>query len=105
MTIRQYLRYRGNRSALAAIVILLLTGAVMSPGPRNYVVRSIIGVLIAALIGAIFWGLFEIPCPNCRRSLGRIGFWVANGRMCDSSPRCPHCDMSVDQEIPAGQNK
>ena len=100
MTIRQYLRYRGNRSALAAIVILLLTGAVMSPGPRNYVVRSIIGVLVAALVGAVFWGLFEIPCPNCRRSLGRVGFWVANGRMLDSSPRCPHCDISVDEEIP-----
>ncbi len=106
MTIRQYLRYRGNRSALAAIVILLLTGAVMSPGPRNYVVRTVIGVLIAALVGAIFWGLFEIlaltqlpPIPRPDRVLGG----QRTNACFDSSPRCPYCDVSVDQELPAAK--
>jgi hypothetical protein len=74
MTIRQYLRRFASRSALGAMAFLLVLGTVMSPGPRNFELRFILGVFIAAVMGAVFWNLFRIPCPKCHKALGDAGF-------------------------------
>lgn len=100
MTIRQYLIRRANRTQVATIAFLLAVGILMSPGPRIYALRIALGVVIAAVIAAAFWSLFEIPCPSCRKPMGRIGFWVANARMLSTSPNCPHCGISVDAQLP-----
>jgi hypothetical protein len=104
MTIRQYLMRRCNRSVGGTIAFLVVAGALVSSGPRVFVMRFVFGVVIAAVVVAAFWSLFEIPCPKCRKPMGRVGFWVANGRMVKTSPRCPHCDISVDEEIPGAPN-
>jgi endogenous inhibitor of DNA gyrase (YacG/DUF329 family) len=49
--------------------------------------------------------LFEIPCPKCRKPMGRVGFWVANGRMEKTAPSCPHCGISVDDAVPTEKSE
>jgi len=100
MTIRQYLMRRCNRSLTGTIAFLLLAGALITSGPSNFGLRAIWALLIAVVVTAVVWSLFEIPCLNCLKPMGRVGFWVANGRMVETSPRCPHCDISVDEKIP-----
>jgi len=101
MTIRQYLQRFASRSALGAVAFLLLAGIVMSPGPRNFELRFILGVFIAAVMGAVVWNLFRIPCPNCSQPLGSAGFWTANGRVTGASSRCPHCGIGFDATMPS----
>jgi hypothetical protein len=101
VTIRQYLMRRCNRAVGGTIAFLLVAGALVSSGPRVFVIRFVFAVVIAAVVVAAIWSLFEIPCPNCRKPMGPVGFWVANGRMRKTATRCPHCDVSVDEEVPA----
>jgi hypothetical protein len=98
MTIRQYLKRRSDRFATLACVFLLIVGVVIGYAPRNIAIRIVFAVLVGAVLAAAFWSLFETPCPNCGKSMGRIGFWVSVGRK--SAERCPHCDISVDIDIP-----
>ena len=101
MTIRQYLIRRCNRAVSGTIAFLLVAGALVSSGPRIFVMRFVFAVVMAAVVAAAIWSLFEIPCPNCRKSMGRIGFWVANGRMKHDAACCPHCGVGVDAAFPA----
>ena len=87
------------------IAFLVVTGALVSSGPRVFVIRFVFAVVIAAVVVAAIWSLFEIPCPNCRKSMGHVGFWVANGRMANTAPHCPHCDVSVDEAVPGAPHK
>jgi hypothetical protein len=100
VTIRQYLMRRCSRAVTGTIAFLVVAGALVSSGPRVFVIRFVLAVVITAVVAAAIWSLFEIPCPNCRKPMGRVGFWVANGRMERTVPRCPHCDVSVDEEVP-----
>jgi Immunity protein 27 len=100
VTIRLYLMRRANRTITGVAAFLLLAGALVSSGPRGFVLRFVFSVPIVAVVIAAFWSLFEVPCLNCRKHLGRVGFWVANGRMRGVSPQCPHCGISLDSEIP-----
>jgi hypothetical protein len=99
MTIRLYLMRRANRTATGVVAFLLLAGTLVRSGPRGFVFRFVLSVLIVAVVMAAFWSLFEVPCLNCRKHLGRVGFWVANGRMRSASPQCPHCGISLDSEL------
>lgn len=98
MTIRQYLTRRGDRYATLAFAFLLVAGVVTGYAPRILAVRIVFAVLVGVVLAAAFWSLFEIPCPNCGKSMGSTGFWVSVGRK--SAERCPHCDVSVDIEMP-----
>lgn len=100
MTNRQYLVRRANRTVTATIAGLIVAGLVVTSGPRIFVLRFVFSVVLGAGVLAAFWSLFEIPCLNCQEALGRIGFWVANGRKFDESPKCPNCGISVDTEVP-----
>ena len=97
MTIRQYLMRRCNRAVSGTIAFLIVAGALVSSGPRMFVIRFGFAVVIAAVVVAAIWSLFEIPCPICHKSMGRVGFWVATGRMKKTAPRCPHCGVGVDE--------
>jgi hypothetical protein len=103
MTIRQYLKRRSDRYAALACVFLLAVGIAMGYAPRILSIRIVFAVLVGVVLLAAFWSLFEIPCPNCEKSLGSIGFWVSVGR--SSAERCPHCDISVDMDVPPERNK
>ena len=105
MTIRQYLMRRCNRAVSGTIAFLVVAGALVSSGPRMFVIRFVFAVVIAAVVVAAIWSLFEIPCPICHKAMGRVGFWVANGRMEKTAPRCPHCEVSVEEEVPATPRK
>jgi hypothetical protein len=100
MTIRYYLRRFASRSAVGAVAFLLVVGMVMSPGPRNFELRFIVGVIVAAVMGAVFWNLFRIPCPSCQKPLGSAGFWAANGSQSEGASRCPHCGIAFEAAMP-----
>ena len=100
MTIRQYLIRRGDRYATLAFAFLLAVGVAMGYAPRILAIRIVFAVLVGVVLAAAFWSLFEISCPNCGKPMGSIGFWVSLGRSRQVSARCPHCDISVDAEVP-----
>jgi hypothetical protein len=100
MTIRRYLEGRCSRTVAGTMAFLIIIGIAFNAVPRIFILRFVLAVLVAALAMAAFWSLFEIPCPNCRRSLGTVGFRVANGLSRQSSPHCPHCDISIDAPMP-----
>jgi hypothetical protein len=100
MTIRQYLKRRTDRYLTFGIVFLLIIGALMSRAPRILGVRIVFAVLIGVVLAAGFWSLVEIPCPNCLKSLGRVGFWFSVGRTRGVATRCPHCGISIDADMP-----
>ena len=102
MTTRQYLIRRAKATIRGTVAFLLLAGALLTAGPRGFVMSFVIAVVIGAVVLAAFWSLFEVPCPNCRQALGSIGFRVGNGQMRDRSPNCPHCGVSLDETMPGG---
>jgi len=103
MTIRQHLRRRSDRYATLAFAFLLVVGVVAGYTPRILAIRIVFAVLVGVVLAAAFWSLFEIPCPNCRKSMGSTGFWVSMGRK--SAESCPHCDISVDIDVPNRETK
>ena len=105
MTIRQYLMRRCSRTVTGTIAFLIVAGALVSSGPRVFVIRFVFAVVMAAVVVAAIWSLFEIPCPKCRKPMGRVGFWVANGRMEKTAPSCPHCGISVDDAVPTEKSE
>jgi hypothetical protein len=100
MTIRQYLKRRGDRYATLAVVFLLAVGIAAGYAPRILAIRIVVAILIGVVLVAAFWSLFEIPCPNCGKSMGRVGFWVSVGRASKLTERCPHCGIGVDVDVP-----
>ena len=101
MTIRDYLQRRCRRTVTGTVVFLIVIGLSFGAVPWLFVLRFVLAVLGGAVVAAAFWSQFEIPCPNCKRSLGRIGFMGGTGGYAGSAPHCPHCDISVDAELPA----
>jgi hypothetical protein len=99
MTIRQSLERRGQRTVRGTLAFLLVAGILVSSGPRIFVLRFVFAVLIGAVVLAAVWSLFEIPCPNCRKRLGRFGFCLASGLPVSRWSHCPHCNVGLDQEI------
>jgi hypothetical protein len=100
MTIRNLLKRRSDRYARYASLFLLLVGASTSLLPRSFAVRFAFAAVIAVIVVAAFWSLFEIPCPVCRKALGILGLRVALGGLRKSVPRCPHCSTGIDDELP-----
>jgi hypothetical protein len=100
MTIREALRRRSDRYATLAFVFLLAVGVAMGYAPRSLAIRIVFAVLVGVVLAAAFWSLFEIPCPNCGKRLGRVGFWVSVGRVSNTPEHCPHCAIGVDVNIP-----
>lgn len=100
MTIRQYLIRRNDRYATLAFAFLLAVGVAAGYMPRILAIRIVFAVLICVMLAAAFWSLFDIPCPNCGKPMGSVGFWVSLGRSRGVLVRCPHCDISVDTEVP-----
>jgi hypothetical protein len=100
MTIRQYLKRRSDRYAFLAVVFLLAVGILMGYVPRILAVRIVFAVLVGAVLAAAFFSLFEIPCPNCGKRLGSVGFWVSVGRASRVPEHCPHCGVGVDVDVP-----
>jgi hypothetical protein len=100
MTIRHYLIRRSDRYATLAVVFLLAVGVAAEYAPRILAIRIVFAVLVCVILAAAFWSLFEISCPNCGKPMGSVGFWVSLGRARAVSVRCPHCDISVDAEMP-----
>ena len=97
MTIRQYLKRRGDRYATLAVVFLLAVGIAAGYAPRILAIRIVAAILIGVVLAAAFWSLFEIPCPNCGKPMGTVGFWVSVGRV---NKGCPHCGIGVDVDTP-----
>jgi hypothetical protein len=100
MSIRQYLKRRGDRYATLAVVFLLAVGIAAGYAPRILAIRIVAAILIGVVLAAAFWSLFEIPCPNCGKTMGGVGFWVSVGRVSKVTERCPHCGIGVDVDIP-----
>jgi peptidoglycan/LPS O-acetylase OafA/YrhL len=102
MTIRQYLKRRSDRYASLAVAFLLAVGIAMGYAPRILAIRIVFAVLVAVVLAAAFWSLFEIPCPNCGKRLASVGFWVSVGRVSSVAEHCPHCGIGIDADMPGG---
>ena len=100
MTIRQYLKRRSDRYATMAFAFLLIAGIAAGYAPRILAIRIVFAVLVAVVLVAAFWSLFETPCPNCGKRLGAVGFWVGVGRTSKVPEHCPHCGIGVDVDMP-----
>jgi hypothetical protein len=100
MTIRQYLVRRNDRYATLAVAFLFAMGIAAGYAPRILAIRIVFAILIGVVLLAAVWSLFEIPCPNCGKRMGRIGFWVSVGRASEVPERCPHCGIGVDVAMP-----
>jgi hypothetical protein len=101
MTTRQYLRQRWTRTVFAAIALFFAAGLLeyflSGEGTSDYFLRATVLVAFACLL----WNQARTPCLKCRRPLG-IGalWWVATRPRAHYSPRCPHCNVSIDRDIP-----
>jgi hypothetical protein len=104
MTIREILRRRSDRYAFRACAFLLAAGIIVAYVPRILALRIVCAVLIAVVLAAAFWSLFDIACPNCGKRLGSVGFWVSLGRSGDKVSHCPHCNIGVDVNVPDRPN-
>jgi hypothetical protein len=100
MTIRQYLKRRSDRYSTWAFAFLLAAGIAMGYAPRILAIRIVFAVLVAVVLAAAFWSLFEIPCPNCCKRLGSVGFWASVGRVSKVPEHCPHCGIGIDADMP-----
>ena len=100
MTNRQHLIRRANRTITATIAGLIIAGLIATSTPGIFVLRFVIAVVLGAGVVAAVWTLFEIPCLNCQKAMGSVGFWVASGRKSAAVPICPGCGISVDAEVP-----
>jgi predicted RNA-binding Zn-ribbon protein involved in translation (DUF1610 family) len=100
MTIRQILRRRSDQYASWAFAFLLAAGIAAGYAPRILAIRIVFALLVGVVLAAAFWSLFEIPCPNCGKRLGSVGFRVSVGRASGKPEHCPHCGIGVDEELP-----
>lgn len=102
MTIRQFLMRLASQYRVRTAAFLLASGALVSIAFRSFTLRFACAVLMAVVTLAAFWSLFQIPCPRCRKSLGLVGFKVANsgwGKR-GAPAHCPNCNVSVDEPMP-----
>lgn len=99
MTIRQYLKRRSDRYSGLAVVLLIGVGIVAGYLPRILALRIVFAVLVGVLLAAAFFSLFEIPCPNCGKRMGAVGFWISVGRRSKEPEHCPHCGVGVDVDL------
>jgi hypothetical protein len=104
VTIRQFLIRRGSQYLSRTAAFLLASGALVSITFRSFALRFACAVVMAVVVLAAVWSLFQIPCPRCRKSLGLVGFKVANssGRGRTIPVQCPHCGVSVDEPMQSG---
>jgi len=100
MTIRGLLRRRSRQYSNRAVAFLLVSGALVCIATRSFVVRFVCAVVILIVVVAAFLSLLQIPCSKCGKSLGVLGFKVANsplGRRDTVPAFCPHCNVSFDE--------
>ncbi len=101
MTTRQYLRQRWTRTVFSAIALFFAEGLLeyflSGEDTSDYFLRATVLVAFACLL----WNQARTPCLKCRKPLG-IGalWWVKTPPRGDLSPRCPHCNVSIDRDIP-----
>jgi hypothetical protein len=100
MTIRQYLRALASRYVNRLMIFLIIAGAMMAISTDIFVIRFAFAVVMLVVVIAAVVHLFQVPCPSCRKSLGRTGFLAANAGGSNSEVHCPHCGVNFDSEMP-----
>lgn len=102
LTIRQFLMRRSEQYSSRVVIFVLASGTLVTFAFRNFALRFACAVVIAVVVTAAFWSLFQIPCPKCRNPLGMIGFKTANSGLASRQKpaRCPHCEVNFDEPMP-----
>ncbi len=101
MTTRQYLRGRWTGTVISAIALFAAEGILehflVDDGTTDYFLRATVLLAFACLL----WNQARTPCLKCRKALG-IGalWWVMSHQGARNPPRCPHCSLSIDRDIP-----
>jgi len=100
MTTRQYLRRRWNRTVFTAIALFFTAGLLQlllaSDGTSDYFLRA----MVLAAFACLLWNQVRTPCLRCRKPIGLGALWWVLGRRRSDSPRCPHCHLSIDRDLP-----
>ena len=102
MTTRQFLRRRWNQTVFSAIALFAAAGLlqlflVTDERTSDYFLRATVLLAFACLL----WAQVRTPCLNCRRPIGMGAlWWVNNPLTAQHTARCPHCNVSIDREMP-----
>lgn len=82
--------------------VALVIGVAQAYRPQEDLIYRALGVLA---IGAGFIWVCRTRCLNCGNELDLQGIgWAANAPLNQNfSPRCPHCDVSIDSDVPKSQ--
>jgi hypothetical protein len=101
MTTRQYLRGRWTRTVISAIALFTAEGILerflLDDQTTDYFLRATVLLAFACLL----WNQARTPCLKCRKALGSGAlWWVMSHPTARHSPRCPHCSLSIDRDVP-----
>ncbi len=101
MTIRKYLTRRYCGTGIVMIAFILGIGLLQAHTPNTPELHAVYRLLGIAGLAFLVWNLYRTPCLNCRKPLGTSAlWWIGGGLTARYSPRCPHCGVSIDSDLP-----
>jgi hypothetical protein len=103
MTIRGYLGRRFVKITLLVLALDIATFLLTTYAPEYGAIGSALGVMVVASIPAYVITMARTRCPRCAQPVGMMAWWVGMDRESGflSKGRCPHCRVSVDEQIDA----
>ena len=106
MTLRDYLETRGREGKWITLALLFPAGIVwLTASAYAWAGYAALFIFLAVMhIRAT-----AIPCPRCKKSLGKLGYRYFIGAMrrargydsqlAEEARKCPHCGLRLDEEI------
>ena len=97
MTIREYLKARVMRIYRVGLpfVALILLSAIY--GRNSAFLSGLTVIAIATYLVVYIVLLLRTPCVRCSAPLGNTALHWGSKRL--PTPRCPHCGVSIDEQI------
>lgn len=99
MTTRQLLKRRMTRGLLWFIVLMVAAGILQKSVTWESTEELAIRAIALLGFGVIVWSLTRTPCLQCQSPLGVNALRWLRGHE-HYSPRCLHCDLSIDRDGP-----
>ena len=104
MTIREYLKRRGNRMVLVVLPGIIFWYLSAKFAPASFWLNWLSLLVLFAGVVAVFVLMGRTPCPRCHRPLGKAAGSAAN-LFWRFDVHCPHCGVSVDEQMDNPANK
>jgi endogenous inhibitor of DNA gyrase (YacG/DUF329 family) len=98
MTIREYLKRRGNRLTNWFMASLVTSVLCVVFARNNFPLLYSSIVLMFGMMLVLIFGMSRTPCPRCGKRLGNTAS-AANNPFSKRAQFCPHCGLSVDEPM------